>query len=646
MKLSGASLLATSLYLMACNGGSPTPQPAPAPVPAAPQVTESAGMAEASRHSAPRWPGDVAVSLDRGCAAPACRGGSIAIEVTSLRADAVEIDLYLAAAGLDGRSARVRPAGLPEGGLSLAAGERRRFVVEAAAMPVQPIGSLATAWAELSVTAGAETDGSSSSPVAYEHDAGYRSVTLYDDAGALARAARIDPTATAAARPAGRVWTGRALVESAALPANGGVGYTLGGATTTSVPDAALGAPAPLPPGPQPQAGDPPPAGTHVCFDLKVAYHDAAIGEDILAAEPFHGVPAVQLQSASFLRASITKAGVITPIWEGYLNVGGCTGYASLSGAYTLNVWSQLEKLVGGQVVHNDIRLYAGGSSTVQKWSHAFTVSGAPSTVNVEAATWSHTMNVTGVAARVFAASDSWLPPGTHDTIVDRGCPDFTPATDSCVGGSLYIGPGAPPAPAQAKLKFVIGHEYGHLVQDRHFQVNNYSYTGVNDTLGACRCDHVTSANSLHCMQSLERYEAAFLEGWAHFYAAKLYNNRLESDCHFGYYKEVLIPFFVLAPTVPVSCASTVAWRDTYCSAIPNTAVEMDVMRFMWALYSLAPDRFTVEEIGELFHGAQQQAGAPAITWPALQAAAAAIYGPSSAKYAKVVAQAAIHAVD
>src|SRR5262249_46403323 len=120
------------------------------------------------------------------------------------------------------------------------------------------------------------------------------------------------------------------------------------------------------------------------------------------------------------------------------------------------------------------------------------------------------------------------------------------PPTDSCFSGDVFIGPGAAPAPAQSMAKFLVAHEHGHFAQGNRFSIFNFSYDAVVDSLGACRCDHVVSANQLHCMQSLEQYAAAFIEGYAHFYASKLYNNRTETDCEFGYYKEVYILFGVL----------------------------------------------------------------------------------------------------
>ena len=46
-----------------------------------------------------------------------------------------------------------------------------------------------------------------------------------------------------------------------------------------------------------------------------------------------------------------------------------------------------------------------------------------------------------------------------------------------------------------------------------------------------CRCDHVTSSNQLHCLQSREKIDTAIIEGFGYFFAAKLFNDEDENDC-------------------------------------------------------------------------------------------------------------------
>jgi len=634
MRTLSLSLLGASLVVACASGEAPDPSPSSPPDPAVTAAPEQpAPVATPSEHA--RWPGDVGVELVRGCADPGCTVPALAIEVTSHRTDAVPVAIALAADGLDGRSARVAVDAV-----TLAGGEQRRVVLDADRMPVQAVGALASARAELTIDLAGTPVHSVSSPVSYEHAADWKTMTVYSVDGAFARSAQLEATT---APLAGRVWDGARLVDLAQLPAQGGAGFTLG--TGTAI--AGIVAPSATPIAPPPPNGNPPPPGTTaVCFDLKVQYNDAGVGED------YQNTTGVLTENAAYMKAWITRtSGMFSyTIWSGYLNAAGCSPYLTLSaGTDVIHVQSSFEKPVDAATAHHDLKLHSGLGDNLVSWSRSFTIaSPSPTSINVEALANDHTMNVAGVLARMYVGTDTWVPAGTNTTFVDKGCPGITPPTDSCFspGVGVYIGPGAAGFPADASDKFVMGHEYGHFVQSFKFSFNGTDYNAVNDSLAACRCDHVVSSNQLHCIQSLEQYAAAFTEGFGHFYAAKLYNNRLEADCEFGYYKEVYILFGVLQPTVPVTCASTINWRDAHCTAIANSAVEMDVLRFLWALYSTLPDRFTMDEIGELFSAAQSHAGFAAIKWADVKAGAATVFGMGSAKYNKVVDQAAIHAVD
>lgn len=97
-----------------------------------------------------------------------------------------------------------------------------------------------------------------------------------------------------------------------------------------------------------------------------------------------------------------------------------------------------------------------------------------------------------------------------------------------------------------------------------------------------CACDHVTSANTLHCLQSIEEPNAAYIKGWAQFYASRVWNDSAQPDCTFNYYKELASDFCLPGipadgcftrpsglisnkPPVPVSCIAPVRWRNTQC---------------------------------------------------------------------------------
>jgi len=584
------------------------------------------------------WPGGVAVHLDRGCGGASCSAPSLAVELENLRDENVQVAAFLGGQGLDGRAAQIRIDGLGQGSAPLKPGERRRFTIDASALPVQSVGTLSSVRAEVTVTDAAGTYGSISSDLAIEHDASYRTVLSYDEDGAAERARRIDPAVLL--RPVGRVLVDGRLVDVTTLPPQGGKGYTLGGGSTT------------LEQAPAPQPWSPPPTGARVCFDLKVSYVDAGFGEDYVNAGASGGVPAVQAVSASYMRAWVKPAFALFKVWDGYLNAAGCTPQLDLDGSYVITMQSEVEKQAGPNptdLAHYTVKLHTASGDSTKTWSRSFSISGTQ-VVTVTPSSWDRTQNVLGVVARMFVGLDNWVTPGTSTHFVDKGCPTDNPnipPTDSCMSsGSVYVGPGDPPdKPVQSLNKFLVAHEFGHQVQFKNFAVGGFNYDAVIDpTHLLCRCDHVTSANGLHCIQSLEQYAAGFIEGFGHFYASKLFNSRSQSDCKFVYYKEISIIFGVLDPPMGVDCDLSIQWRDQYCSHIANSSTEMDFMRFLWRLYADGPNRLSADEIDALFTQADLPAGA--MTWTHLHNAAAAVLGLGSAKYDNLVDLASEQAID
>jgi hypothetical protein len=168
----------------------------------------------------------------------------------------------------------------------------------------------------------------------------------------------------------------------------------------------------------------------------------------------------------------------------------------------------------------------------------------------------------------------------------------------------------------QARWKFVGMHEFGHLVAQHMLgELSTPSYTFLCDTEQGCggdakagsslddppgrqgtvcSCDHINSANRLHCLQSLERAHDAFSEGWGHFIAASVYNpptqstdgTSLADDCTFVYYKEVRDPVGGIAfPPLALDCSGQDQWRDNHCGQAPYVArfgTERDWLQFLW----------------------------------------------------------------
>lgn len=88
--------------------------------------------------------------------------------------------------------------------------------------------------------------------------------------------------------------------------------------------------------------------------------------------------------------------------------------------------------------------------------------------------------------------------------------------------------------------KFIIAHELGHLMQVR------MNEAGASNT-EASDFDYSSDASSNQCgvfssdhgMNSKEYQDAAFIEGWAHWFSAIVWNHSTEDDCAFEYYRDV-----------------------------------------------------------------------------------------------------------
>ncbi len=159
--------------------------------------------------------------------------------------------------------------------------------------------------------------------------------------------------------------------------------------------------------------------------------------------------------------------------------------------------------------------------------------------------------------------------------------------------------------------KYVIAHEFGHLVSKlliRHSTDGGYgASSSITGLFPMCVCDHVTSANPLHCFQSLEDIGSALTEGWAQFYAAKAFNYTGEGDCTFVYYKEYRTgpnpadP--VLTPPVPLGCQTPLRLKKNYCDvAVPNEydsdgGIEGDWMNFLWRAHEDSANGSTMDDL-------------------------------------------------
>lgn len=192
------------------------------------------------------------------------------------------------------------------------------------------------------------------------------------------------------------------------------------------------------------------------------------------------------------------------------------------------------------------------------------------------------------------------------------------------------LGPAGERIVGDTYWKYTMAHELGHAVQERAMGGLSASYSVTAPAFAPppkCACDHVTSSNTLHCLQSIEEPNAAHIEGWAQFYASRVWNDIAQPDCTFKYYKEfasdVCLPgmpadgCFTLPsglisnkPPVPVSCIDPVRWRNTQCfddtigsgEAVTRWSTEYDYMGFLYSLDTQGgASRLTMNDLFDVF---------------------------------------------
>lgn len=166
---------------------------------------------------------------------------------------------------------------------------------------------------------------------------------------------------------------------------------------------------------------------------------------------------------------------------------------------------------------------------------------------------------------------------------------------------------------ADSRWKTVLAHEIGHGLQHRASGkwAGGYEFAGQPDHPGApplCKCSHINDTNTLHCLQSLEGPGAAQREAYAHFVAARTWNDLDDDDCTFVYYKAILgsqcidgaeectndpmSALFINAPPVPKNCIEPDKWRNAYCldtqtqsgEVVTDLSTEIDWMQFYFGV--------------------------------------------------------------
>jgi hypothetical protein len=183
----------------------------------------------------------------------------------------------------------------------------------------------------------------------------------------------------------------------------------------------------------------------------------------------------------------------------------------------------------------------------------------------------------------------------------------------------------------------------------------------------------VTSANKWHCLQSIETAGDGQGEGFAHFFATKIFNERrpvgaMGTDTPiFAYYKEVSLPncavgncssvvpappstntsLFVNAPPVAFHAADQFKWRNNNCAQNLTRGTELDWLGFYWTLNALGPNRFSMDEIWDLYDelcGGRCNGGA--FSWALLEAASKEHFGETTPKHVQLTTRGFAHGVN
>ncbi|MGH7271509.1 MAG: hypothetical protein ACREJ3_13850, partial [Polyangiaceae bacterium] len=252
-------------------------------------------------------------------------------------------------------------------------------------------------------------------------------------------------------------------------------------------------------------------------------------------------------------------------------------------------------------------------------------------------------MNVAAVTSRVLFSPDMAIVPGTYWSFARDVCDgaagtdpeslQIRAARDSCFspsGDALYIGTslavnGSCPANdtcfSQSYWKYVVAHETGHMVQSHSVGSFSQTYNIPNAAPSVCRCDHVEASNQVHCLQSVEGDTGAQIEGFAQFFASRVWNDPQSPTCEFVYYKEFLRPdstpcptgrtciagplskvlpngvqvtipagFHAEVPPLGVDCRQAVKWRNRQCTVGGDFSVlgtEYDWMGFFYNMNTI-----------------------------------------------------------
>lgn len=397
---------------------------------------------------------------------------------------------------------------------------------------------------------------------------------------------------------------------------------------------------------------DSPSAGTvRMCARWRGQFEDAGKGEAYGNTTAPYDYPAART------RFLVTTTAANAPIYyNGFLDANGCTGYMSLDpGSYILVQDSLFADGGNGAVI--DVVYGGWDPRQISAPSNGIPQSADPSNAGTEeefapwelteATGFSVTSGANGetyilkpsytdmaaraaaVVTRILLAPDNGLEvaelgyPPKFRVLANKTCPNTTEqkeiygdvAQQEACGdfslpneGHLYLGPSLDGKSHTSRSKITIAHEFGHSVQGRNMGFQYYDYGWSVGTPDMCNCTHVTGSgsNSIHCLQSREIIGGAEVEGFAQFYASRIWNDPSSSSCEFTYYKRFRTsPTTVLDPPIVLSCKNAIGsnpkWMITNCDST-NEGIEYDWMLFLYGINTAnTTERTTVNNLSDIY---------------------------------------------
>ncbi|MBK6696499.1 MAG: hypothetical protein IPG50_30555 [Myxococcales bacterium] len=529
-------------------------------------------------------------------------------------------------------------------------------------LPVQSVGTQAQAEVRVELTQPSGVVHIPSPPMHYEFANGYATVTLF---GSTRKAvpANFDPrnyftltagelvvtqasmmallkTSTEAAfTNTGRVWNGTSYTEMASLPPNGGDGGTVTGmvpldldlsdllANTSSifVASAETGTVQPY----------------TVCNNWRGVFIDSGFSESYGANKER------TLTAAQYATFMITRRSDGALVANGNFTVLGCSVVNLRSNTdYVVSLIPKLKRLDGAELRANygDLKLTttsapftiypvavpAGSYKGIKRGTSLVVSTGVRtkvgSSVGINAEYQDSLTRAMAAATLVFGDS-AVMPAGGKPlrVLTERNCADVdTLGSISCgADPTLYIGPG------HSLWKFIVAHEIGHVAQRRLGGLVGRDYYDHTPLPALCTCAHASPA-TFHCLSGVSFTDNAQDEGFAHFIAARAWND-LSANKVFVYYKQSYRAADPLgvggleSPPAARYCGDGLKWEETNCAPTLSSdlGVEWDWLNFFVGT-ATGVDAITPTQIGAVYRracgGNCNDEDRP--TWSTLKAAA------------------------